>query len=246
MASNTTKVMCRQAEKENAMIAGTVSTEKITDKVRKLLALSKSPNEAEAKAALVKAKALMAEYKLSEKDVADLRKQEVVKIYTSVTFSGRRDAWLSTLAHIICENMCCSSLLLRRKRTYTIGVVGLEDDAQMAAEVFGYAAAYVLEHNREMTRRMKKEGFKTREINEHKLGYGLGFAFGLQASYEGAGSEEWGLVLQIPQEVHEHMNQYPSRQIQFRREYDGKAWGNGFADGRAYKAPAGAIAADGA
>ena len=39
------------------------------DKIRKLLALAESPNEHEAKAALLKARQLMAEHKLSENDV---------------------------------------------------------------------------------------------------------------------------------------------------------------------------------
>ena len=38
------------------------------DKIRKLLALAESPEEAEARAALLKARKLMAEHKLREED----------------------------------------------------------------------------------------------------------------------------------------------------------------------------------
>ena len=41
----------------------------IQDKIAKLLALAESPNENEAKLALLKARKLMAKHKLSEKDI---------------------------------------------------------------------------------------------------------------------------------------------------------------------------------
>lgn len=41
----------------------------IEKKIRKLLALSESPNEFEAQAALLKARQLMAEYKLTEAEL---------------------------------------------------------------------------------------------------------------------------------------------------------------------------------
>ena len=50
-----------------------------SEKIKKLLALAESPNEHEAKAALLKAKELMAEHKLSELDVKDVGKKEVKK-----------------------------------------------------------------------------------------------------------------------------------------------------------------------
>ena len=44
------------------------------DRIRKLLALATSPEEGEAKAALLKARELMAKYKLTEMDVRELKK----------------------------------------------------------------------------------------------------------------------------------------------------------------------------
>lgn len=45
------------------------------EKIRKLLALAESPNEHEARAALLKARQLMAEHKLSELDFQDLNER---------------------------------------------------------------------------------------------------------------------------------------------------------------------------
>ena len=47
------------------------------DKIRKLLALAQSPEEAEAKAALLRARELMAPHKLSEADFVEEKKQAV-------------------------------------------------------------------------------------------------------------------------------------------------------------------------
>ena len=47
----------------------------IEKKIRKLLALSESPNEFEAQAALLKARQLMAEYKLTEAELHEGNKK---------------------------------------------------------------------------------------------------------------------------------------------------------------------------
>ena len=47
------------------------------EKIRKLLALAESPVEAEARAALLKARQLMAEHKLTERECREAEKQAV-------------------------------------------------------------------------------------------------------------------------------------------------------------------------
>lgn len=51
----------------------------IKDKIAKLLALAESPNENEAKAALLKARELMAEHKLRPEDVKKAKKEKVIR-----------------------------------------------------------------------------------------------------------------------------------------------------------------------
>lgn len=54
----------------------------IEKKIRKLLALSESPNEFEAQAALLKARQLMAEYKLTEAELHEGNKKvKTIKTY---------------------------------------------------------------------------------------------------------------------------------------------------------------------
>ena len=78
----------------------------IEKKIRKLLALSESPNEFEAQAALLKARKLMAEYKLTEAELHEGNKKvkTIKNIFYWIRWTRRR-----------CEYMCkyfyiCSGL----------------------------------------------------------------------------------------------------------------------------------------
>lgn len=68
------------------------------DKIRKLLALAKSPEPEEAKFALLKARKLMAEHKLSERDLEE-RNTTVIKRAISETFSKKANSWIVVSMH---------------------------------------------------------------------------------------------------------------------------------------------------
>lgn len=78
------------------------------EKIKKLLALSESSNEHEAKSALLKAKKLMAEHKIAEVDLEDIGKKKVVRITTEFDCSKRREAWMISLGAIIAETSVVS------------------------------------------------------------------------------------------------------------------------------------------
>lgn len=84
------------------------------DKIRKLLALAKSPEPEEAKLALLKARKLMAEHKLAERDLEE-RNTTVIKRAIGETFSKKANSWMDPLSIIIGENysheepaICCT------------------------------------------------------------------------------------------------------------------------------------------
>lgn len=97
------------------------------EKIRKLLALAESPNEHEARAALLKARQLMAEHKLTEAELKDVEKQQVKDVRTDITCSKRRDPWIVNLSAVIGENYCCKGYRYRRygEQTNCIGFIGL-------------------------------------------------------------------------------------------------------------------------
>ena len=64
-----------------------------TEKIKNLLALAQSPNEHEARAALLKARELMARHKISERELSETD-LNVETNMTGITFSKRRDPWV--------------------------------------------------------------------------------------------------------------------------------------------------------
>lgn len=117
-----------------------MSTE-ITEKISRLLALAASPYEAEARAALLKARQLMAEHKLCPEDITPPERQRVIKESTGVTSTKMSSPWAVQLSAIIGEHYCCRHYILNIKgrKIHEIGFVGFEDDYKVCKMVYRYA-----------------------------------------------------------------------------------------------------------
>lgn len=184
-----------------------MSKENIQDKIRKLLALAESPNENEAKAALLKARELMAKHKISERDLAVAKESAVKDVDTGVTFSKRRNPWTARLASIIGDNYCCRPVTSRNqgKQTREIGFIGLEGDIEICVAVFQYAMDCILSECKEI----RKLSRSVNDIPATDLcdSYGYGFCEGLREAFEKQTEQqvEWGLVLVVPKEVNDAM-----------------------------------------
>lgn len=113
----------------------------IKDKIAKLLALAESPNEAEAKAALLKARELMAKNKLTPEECQKQKNQKVVKDFTDIQCTAMTNPWAASLSAVIADNYCCRAINRKRKgyKTATIGFIGLEDDFEICKRIFLYA-----------------------------------------------------------------------------------------------------------
>lgn len=209
------------------------------EKIRKLLALAESPNEHEARAALLKARELMAEHKLSEREVRDASKQKVMNIDTEITCSKRRNPWIVYMSGVIGENYCCKGYRshIKGRQTQSIGFIGLEDDIEICMTVFKYAVDCTLSQ----IKRIKKEnaeyyhGYVTRLCDS----YGFGFAYGLKLALEVQREEkaqEWGLVLVTPKEVEEASSYLGKEEFNSRSEEDFSTleFANGYRDGQQF------------
>lgn len=194
------------------------------DKIRKLLALAESPNENEAKCALLKAKQLMAEHKIEKIDLEDVKVKKVKRIETEYTFTKRGEWWISDLAQIIAENYCCRSAGKHYKGSQkrTVIFIGLEDDVDLCAMVFAYAVdsarALANEHCKECAKHYPY-GLTASEKSIIKNSYASGFADGVMEAFkeqmEVADESTWGLVMVVPKEVndsckHFHIDRYVS------------------------------------
>lgn len=206
------------------------NNDKIQEKIRHLLALATSPNEHEARSALLKARKLMAKYKILEHDLENIKDQEVKRVVTDIDYSSRRDPWVYSLAYVIAKNHCCEAYQLRKKgkQTCIVGFVGFETDAGICKDLFCYAVDSV----RAVTKKLKKDGVKKAD------GYGFGFAVGLGDAYKKQEKEEgWALVLVTPKEVTESMSDMKSMSSTSSNKMkssDARAFMKGMDDGRKF------------
>lgn len=172
-----------------------MATGNIAEKVRKLLAKASSQNEHEAQAALLKARELMARYKLTEKDVkdADPASRELVKtFFEEVYFSNKVHVWLPRLADVVASNHCCGHFIATyggEKRI--IGFAGLGEDSVIAQDVFRYAVRFVLDRVKEKRKEINRDYYSQQHRNKLALifeqNYAEGFLLGAERAIRRAG-----------------------------------------------------------
>ena len=177
----------------------------IKGKIRNLLALAESPNENEAKAALLKARELIAKHKLTEAELAEEEKQAVRDVRTDITCSKRRDPWIADLSAVIGENYCCKGYRSHAKgrQTQTIGFIGLEDDVEVCIAIFKYAVDCI----RAGVKSIRKEldGYCPWYVKQQCDSYGLGFVNGIQTALRRQDEEkrgEFGLILAVDPQIY--------------------------------------------
>jgi hypothetical protein len=86
-----------------------MSTDKIIDRVKKLLSLSKSTNEHEAAAAAAQAADLMLKHEIKEAALCDAENEPEDPTQETLDSAGRRVSWKSSLAHGITLSAGCQS-----------------------------------------------------------------------------------------------------------------------------------------
>lgn len=172
------------------------------EKIRKLLALAESPNENEAKLAILKARQLIAEHKLSEAEVKDLSKQEVQKVVTDIFCSPRKNPWIIPLSEVISENYCCKAFRRKEKhkQIQQVGFIGFHDDINVCIAIFKYAMNCINSGIKIIHHRYGPSKETTIQSNS----YAIGFVNGIEAAFQRQQQENqstWGLILTTPQEV---------------------------------------------
>lgn len=178
------------------------------EKVRKLLALAESPNEFEAKAALLKAKELMAEHKLTAEELEDHKKRDVKDLRTGYTYTMRGEWWLGSLAVIIAENYCCKCVNLKANgaQKREIKFIGLDEDVDLCFAVFEYAVKSVRGLIKQHCKPLRKK-YTNADVKIAGQSFGYGFVDGVKRAFEEQKKQKeegWGLVMIIPQEVNDY------------------------------------------
>lgn len=186
------------------------SENRIIDKIEKLLALSGSDNESEAKSAMLKAQELMAKYEIKKEQIGSLKKDEKPVIYLSA--GPFRDDWINMVADIIAQNFRCRCITVAKWRSggaFRIRFYGYEDDAEICVNIFHYAVK-IIRKRFTVLRAIYAEaerGFgKTEKIN-----YVIGFCHGLEKNFEEQKrqNQSFALALLTPKAVNDYVDQLP-------------------------------------
>lgn len=173
--------------------------EKLIKKIKKLLALSESSNESEAKAAMLKSQELLAKHKLSIQEIKEhkLYINDITKHVSEISFTKAK--WKAKLAKIIANNFACEYYFTTR-RTHKITFFGRKEDILVCNIVLEYAVDCIKSKVRRLRYEYSKDGYSTKGLEND---YALGFIEGLEFMFEEQKrqNQEWGLVLIKDQEV---------------------------------------------
>lgn len=185
----------------------------IKDKIRKLLALGTSPNENEAKAALLKAKKLMIDNKLTEEDFQE-KSLELVHLHSEevawTTDSG--DVWIVDLANLLANNYLCavSWVTPHKTRTHKLSVNGLENDAKICMSAIEYAVGFVRGQIK-----IQQRKYKILDGRTVAKSYADGFILGMEIAFDEQKEKnpEWALVEVKPEKVQEYQDSLSVKSI---------------------------------
>jgi hypothetical protein len=149
--------------------------EAVKKRIKKLLALSKSPNENEAMSALAKAQELMKEYRLGESEC----------LYTrhTVKATKRLSRWRSVLATAVAPLYYCETF--RSEYHGEIYFYGDSFDAFMAGEMYRYLSRTI----EAMSKRNIRKGASLKYRDKYRLGIACHISFRIEETGKAA---SWG------------------------------------------------------
>lgn len=177
--------------------------------INKLLRLSNSSNEHEAKLALEKAYTLMLKYDISKDDVGEPA-GEVIKYKTSIYYTAYKNNYLCTLACNIAEFYRCVSCtsITNKSQKRLIVLMGTKDDCKIAESVILFIKSHVDKWFKEY-KRENRDKYTSKYLQATRNNYGEGFTKGVIELLEKKREfvkEEWGLVVTTPQEAIDYKN----------------------------------------
>lgn len=212
----------------------------VADRIRKLLALSRSPVESEAQLALTKARELMAKYKIHEADIED-KDTEIVWHWTEFSYTTLTDGWLGHVASVIATSFGCGMVvhLPPRKKRRSVVLVGTKAEVNAVSEAISYALGYIKQEEKRYARYLKNNliiGSPKEALRDHINSYGLGFACGLQKAFDKQNNiaEETGLALTVSPKVQEMLDKVKYKKVKTVSAYDQQAFESGVKDGKEF------------
>ena len=187
---------------------------KIIEKIEKLISLSGSSNENEARAAMLKAQELMAKYEIDREQIKGQEKERPVVGFTS---SPYREEWIHMVSAVIADNFRCRSISICRNsssKTFRIRFYGYEEDAEICINIFNYAIKVI--RKKFITLRAIYAEAKREFRESEKTNYVTGFCCGLEKNFkeQREQSQSFALALVTPKAVDDFVRSLPGLEIQ--------------------------------
>ena len=177
-------------------------------KIQKLLAVGKSPNRNEAQNAMIIAQKLLAQHKLSQKEVEEYQLNNVIINEGRSGIKFRGASWKSNLANVIASNFGCY-LFLRTSKTHEICFYGKEEDVIICDIILNYSIKCINCDGDKLIKKLKQDK-RRKHFKGIKDDYALGFIYGLNERFKAQinANKEWGLVLLKDQIVIDKFNEF--------------------------------------
>lgn len=191
-------------------------------KIQKLLAVSKSPNQNEAHNAMMIAQKLLAQHKLSQKQVEEyqLNNVKINEGRSGIKFRGA--SWKSNLANVIALNFGCY-LFLRTNKTHEICFYGKQEDVIICDIILNYAIKCINCDGDKLIKKLKQDK-RRKHFKGIKDDFALGFIYGLNERFKAQinANKECGLILLKEQIVIDKFNEFSSnfRGVDVSKKFD--------------------------
>jgi len=169
--------------------------ETILTKVKKLLALAENNTSAdESQNSFLKAQMLLIKHGLTMNDVAESDISNTKNVLnTSIDESSRMAWWKKSLAHIISNNFRCKSFTSFKTANTRICIIGLEEDVNIATEIYN-CAVRTIEHQSKLYVKLNKKNGKSAGLkNDFIIGWLNGLEDKFKKQVESV--KEYGLIL---------------------------------------------------
>lgn len=178
---------------------------KIIEKIQKLLSLSESSNEHEAKLAMLKAQKLLTKYKLSLREVKEYKSYNSIIREKRSNISFRTAKWKAHLAKLIADNFGCY-IYYKTRYSHTITFFGREEDVVVCNIVLEYAVDCIDNSIKKLQYQYRRNGLSVRGLAND---YAIGFIEGLREQFDEQkkANQEWGIILAKDKEVMEAYEQ---------------------------------------
>jgi hypothetical protein len=108
----------------------------IIEKIMKVLALSQSPNQNEAAAALARAQRMLYKHNLKMEDIENYNRKEKNKYTYKRLKLGSNRRWRILLASVIARNFLCESV--QAGKSQYVDIVGTEENIQVVLQVIPF------------------------------------------------------------------------------------------------------------